>query len=136
MTVNSVVGATYRSSLTLSGTKSTNASLIFVNNSSTGATFPSATLWQFPVSLNLGSNSFAIFAQDSSGIKSTTSTINVSRHRVGDITGDNIIDLTDLSIFGSDWAKTGGLNNNLSDMNEDGTVNLTDYSIFAKAYGN
>ncbi len=129
-------GATYKATLTLSGSKSTNTTVIFVNNSSNGASYTSSTTWQFPVTLVLGNNTFAVFGEDSNGIKSSILTTNIRRNRLGDINGDDLIDLTDLSLFGSDWSKTTNLTNVLSDMNDDNEVNLTDFSIFAKAYGN
>lgn len=136
LTLNSVPGATYKSTFTLSGAKSVNAESIFVNNTTQGVNYPSSTSWEYNAVLNLGVNSFAIYPQTSGGVKGITSNISIARYRTGDITGDNLIDLTDLSIFGSDWAKTSSFNNILSDMNDDGAVNLTDFSIFAKAYGN
>ncbi len=134
--VNPVAAKTYQASITLSGTKSSNATLVFVNNSSGGVTYPSSTTWQSGQSLAIGNNPFALYSQDSGGNKSSVVTLSVARHRIGDINGDNAIDLTDLSIFGSDWEKVGNFNDVLSDMNTDGTINLTDFSIFAKAYGN
>jgi hypothetical protein len=58
---------------------------------------------------------------------------------LGDINGDGTVDLTDFSIFASDFGKDTGqgavLNSPYSDMNCDGKVDLTDFSIFASQYG-
>ncbi len=135
ITISTQQTATYKSNLTLSGSKSINATTIFVNNSSAGAAYTSQTTWEFPVNLAMGLNTFAVFGEDDNNVKSSTLTLNVRRNRVGDINGDDLIDLTDLSLFGSDWDKTTVLTNALSDMNDDNSVNLTDFSIFAKAYG-
>ncbi len=126
---------TYLSSFFITGTKSTVITEVWVNSSSTGVTYPSETTWQYPAVLGIGPNTFSAYGKDSAGNISGTSSIVINRHRDGDINGDNVIDLTDLSIFGSDWEKTGSFNNLLSDMNIDGVVDLTDFSILAKAYG-
>jgi len=53
----------------------------------------------------------------------------------GDLNGDGVVDLTDLSIFAGDWGR-GPRNGNLlhsaySDINCNGVVDLIDFSIFA-----
>lgn len=126
---------TYLSSFFITGTKSTTITEVWVNNSNTGVTYPSETTWQYPAVLAIGPNTFSAYGKDGAGNVSGTNSIAINRHRDGDINGDNAIDLTDLSIFGSDWEKTGSFNNSLSDMNSDRIVDLTDFSILAKAYG-
>lgn len=126
---------TYDTSITLTGTKSQTTVLVFVNGSSSGVTYPTSTAWTYPAALVLGANNFSVYGQDSSGTKSSPVGTTVTVDRVGDITGDNVIDLTDLSIFGTDWDKTSGFNDPLSDMNSDGVVDLVDFSIIAAAYG-
>jgi hypothetical protein len=58
--------------------------------------------------------------------------------RLGDINGDDQVNLTDFSIFASDYGKDTShgdvLNSPYSDMNCDGNVDLTDFSIFAGQY--
>jgi len=127
---------TYKASLLLWGTKTTNAESVFVNNSTAGITYPSSTTWQKQVALSLGANTYSVYGEDSLSNKSTTQSITLNNHRIADINGDNLIDLIDLSIFGVDWANTGTLNNLLSDMNDDSVIDLTDFSILASAYGN
>ena len=134
-TVNSLPLSTYQEQLYLLGTKSVNTALIYVNNSSLGVIYPSQTSWEFSKMLSLGVNNFNVYGQDASGGRSSTVSFTISLHRLGDISGDGIVDLTDLSIFGIDWEKTGYFNNLLSDMNNDGIVELTDFSVIAKAYG-
>lgn len=126
---------TYQSSFFLTGTRSISITEVWVNGSSTDVTYPTSTTWQFPAVLAIGPNTFSVYGKDSAGNTSDSNIININRHRLGDINGDNVIDLTDLSIFGTDWEKTESLNNPLSDMNADGIVDLTDFSILAKAYG-
>ncbi len=57
-------------------------------------------------------------------------------HKLADINGDGLVDLTDLSMFATDWENTGSLNHILSDMNADGVIDLEDFSILARQYGN
>jgi len=127
---------TYHSSVNIGGTKPISVTQVFVNSSSSGVSYPTSSSWQYPAVLVLGANNFNIYGIDSSGSKSSIVSTTINLHRLGDISGDNVIDLIDLSIFGSDWEKTSLFNNPLSDMNDDGIVDLTDFSILASAYGN
>lgn len=135
-TINPVPQDTYLTSLLLAGTKLSTITTVFVNSSTLGVTYPTTTDWQFSAALFVGTNNFSVYGQDSSGNKSTSTTVSIKLHKIGDISGDNIIDLTDLSMFGTDWENTGILNYALSDMNNDNIVDLTDFSILAQAYGN
>lgn len=132
---------TYLASFTLTGTKDANTTTVFVNGSSTGVTYPTSTTWQAPVTLTLGSNNtagsntFAVYGADGNGNQTATTTGTVSRHSLGDINGDGVVDLTDASLFAVDWGKTSNLTYILSDMNGDGSVDLTDLSILAKLEG-
>ncbi len=127
---------TYQSTIILTGTKTTDVTTIFVNNSSVGVTYPTSTTWQYPTTIVLGGNTFTIYGQNATGVNSNPTAITLTLHRIGDISGDGVIDLTDLSMFGTDYENPGTLNYALSDMNGDGIVDLTDFSIIAKAYGN
>lgn len=135
-TINPVPQDTYLASLLLAGTKLLTVTSVFVNSSTVGVTYPTVTNWQFSTTLFTGTNNFSVYGQDSLGNKSVSNAISINLHRVGDINGDNIIDLTDLSMFGTDWENIGTLNYALSDMNNDNIVDLTDFSILAQAYGN
>lgn len=136
-TLSSLPSASYNSSINLSGTKTSTITTVFVNGSSSGVSYPDSTHWvdnNFP--LSMGSNTISIYGQDSSNNISPTSTTNISRHKLGDINGDDAVNLTDFSIFATDWMLSGNnINNSLSDMNSDGVVNLTDLSIFSFKYG-
>lgn len=135
-TINVVPPATYNSSIVLTGSKLATVSTVLVNNSSQNVTFPTSTTWRYTGTLTNGNNNFTVVGRDASGNTSTPTSLTVALRRLGDINGDNVIDLADVSLFGTDWRKTGNLTHFLSDMNGDGTVNLTDFSIIAKAYGN
>ncbi len=135
-TIDTQPSDTYSSLVQLTGTKDIAITTVFVNGSSIGVAYPTATSWQLPVVLTIGSNTLTIYGQDTVGNISSSTFVNINFHRLGDITGDNVIDLTDLSIFATDWENTGTLNNPLSDMDGDGLVDLTDFSILARTYGN
>jgi len=134
-TIDSIASETYQSSILLTGSKLSSVTTVYVNNSSAAVTYPTVTAWQFSTTLSLGTNTFTVYGQDSAGNTSNSTSVGISLHKLADISGDGIIDLTDLSIFGSDWENTGTLNSPLSDMNNDGIIDLTDFSIIAKEYG-
>jgi len=50
---------------------------------------------------------------------------------IGDVDGDNLIDITDATTIGTDF----GTNNSRSDLNGDGTVNVLDLILMAQNYG-
>jgi len=110
-------------------------SSIYVNNSASGIVYPTNTSWQIPVTLIVGANTFTIYGKDSLGNQSPSTLTTINRNRLGDIDGNNLIDLTDISLFATDWLKTSGFNYALSNMNGDSIVDLTDFSIIAKQYG-
>lgn len=128
--------ATYNPSITLTGTKLATVTSILINNSSANVTLPSSTTWNYTGNLQIGNNTFSIVGRNAGGVSSTANTLLIALHKLGDINGDNAVDLVDVSMFGTDWKNTGNFNFLLSDMNEDGVINLTDFSIIAKAYGN
>ncbi|OGH24840.1 MAG: hypothetical protein A3B47_00020 [Candidatus Levybacteria bacterium RIFCSPLOWO2_01_FULL_39_24] len=127
---------TYSISLNLTGAKDIIVASVYINSDASLTTYPTSTTWQYPATLTLASNTFIVYGQDNLGNKSSNVSITINVHRPGDINGDSIIDLTDLSMFGTDWENIGNLNYALSDMNNDGLIDLTDFSILAKAYGN
>jgi hypothetical protein len=122
---------TYHSGFTLTGTKDSAITSVFVNGSATGSAYPTSTTWTAGVNLTLGANTFTLYGSDGTNQTATQQTV-VNLHTLGDINGDGVIDLTDASLFAVDWGKTSGLTYNLSDMNDDGAADLTDLSILAK----
>lgn len=123
---------TYHSSFNLTGTKLAALTHMFVNGSDADSTYPTSTTWENTQSLSLGDNNFTLYGTDDSNNQTATQTIDVNRHKLGDINGDGNVDLIDASLFAVDWDKTSNLTYNLSDMNDDGNVDLTDLSILAK----
>lgn len=132
--INPIPVATYNPQVTLSGGRSPLAVQIQVNNSTTGVTLPTATTWQFQTTLVFGANSYSVTGQDNTGNSSQPATVSIALHKMADINGDTVVNLTDLSIFGSDWEKVSGFVSILSDMDSDGVVDLADFSILAAAY--
>ncbi|MEK7571943.1 MAG: dockerin type I domain-containing protein [Patescibacteria group bacterium] len=122
---------TYLENFTITGTKLSTITSIFINGEDTDSTYPTDTTWEVPVTLNLGENNFTIYGSDGTN-QTATQTVTVDRHTLGDINGDGEIDLIDASLFAIDWDKTEGLTYILSDMNGDNSVDLTDLSILAK----
>lgn len=133
--INTTVSNTYDSSVLLSGTKGSTVATIYLNGSSAGVTYPTSTSWQATVPLSNGGNSISVYGRDSLGNQTPTTSVSISKNRQSDINGDDVIDLADISIFGSDWGKTSGFLNRLSDINSDGVVDLSDFSILARLFG-
>lgn len=135
LSVNTYPTDTYNSSLTITGTKDSSITTVFVNGSSSNVTYPTSTTWQASISLpTLGNNTFAVYGADSQNNQTATTSIIINKHTLGDINGDGVVDLIDASLFAVDFGKTNPSTfvYPLSDMNADGQVDLTDLSILAK----
>jgi hypothetical protein len=136
LTITNTLLDTYADTVDLTGTKDTSLSSIFVNGSSAGTTYPTGTSWLSSQSLSLSSNgvnTFNVYGKDdSTGEQTGTISMTITRHNLGDINNDGVVDLIDASLFAVDWGKTSNLSNPLSDMNSDDNANLTDFSILAK----
>lgn len=61
----------------ISGTKNKEATQVYINNSFAGVTYSTDTSWQSSVSLSEGQNLFEIYAKNSSGNKSATSSVTI-----------------------------------------------------------
>lgn len=121
----------YKSSLTLYGGKEAAVTQIFVNDKTTGVTFPTATTWKDIVALSFGSNTFKIIAQNSGGSSSEATTYSIVRRLAGDVSGDNTVNDYDLSKIAKLW----GSKDVSADFNEDGTVNDYDFSMMVARWG-
>ena len=121
---NTLSLVTYNASMTLTGIKDPSINSVFINGSSTGMTYPINTSWQAHVNLlnvntggGTGDNTFTIYGVNGSGLQTSSTSITISRHILGDIGGDGTVDLTDVSLFSNDWGKCSpNLANPLSDM--------------------
>jgi len=132
--VRSIPTDTYLGAINLSGSKTDVLTSIYVNNSSANVTYPNSTSWSLPVTLRVGPNTFVVNGKNALGNVSPNTTVTITNHLMGDINADGIINLTDLSMFSSDYGKSGTLSHTLSDMNGDNIVDLTDFSIVAARY--
>jgi len=79
------------------------------------------------------SYNYTVAALDAAGNISTLSSLTASTiaPKPGDLNGDNLVNITDLSILLANW----GTSNAVSDINKDGTVNIFDLSILLSNYG-
>lgn len=133
LSVNTYPTDTYASTLTISGTKDSSITTVYINGDNSNVTYPTSTTWQATISLPaLGDNQFIIYGKDVNNNQTASISITIKKHTLGDINGDGVIDLTDASLFAIDYGKTSNLTYPLSDMNSDGSVDLTDLSILAK----
>ena len=82
------------------------------------------------------SYSYTVAAFDAAGNTSSQSTAGAFSTviKVGDLNGDGVIDILDLSIFCSNYGKTGATRA-MGDLNGDGTINIIDLSILLSHYG-
>jgi hypothetical protein len=78
-----------------------------------------------------------VAAYDAAGNTSAQSTaISVTTTKAGDVNGDNLVNIYDLSLLLSNYNKTTGqLTNTAIDINQDGVVDVFDLSILLSKYG-
>jgi hypothetical protein len=100
-TINPPRTPTFKSTQTLSGTMNIGYE-VWVNNSNTGVVYPVSANWSSLRSLNLGKNTFNIFAKYS-GTSSKTVSATIERWMIGDTNGDNIVDDFDLAGLAAHW---------------------------------
>ncbi|MDE2589108.1 MAG: hypothetical protein KGL95_05530, partial [Patescibacteria group bacterium] len=68
-TINTMPTDTYQSGIVLIGTVPTGITTVYVNNVTTGVTYPSSTTWQYPVTLAMGTNTFTVYGVTANGVK-------------------------------------------------------------------
>lgn len=117
---------------TLTGTKEAGTE-IYINGSNADIFFPTQTTWSKSVNLNLGENTFVLYARDvATGQNSNIVSATVIRWRVGDTNGNFRVDDYDLSAlaahFWTDWC--------FADFNEDDFVDDFDLSGLAANWDN
>lgn len=98
------------------------------------ATLPVGTLTYNDTGLtNTTSYSYSLVATDAAGNTSAAAALTAATvtAKPGDLNGDNLVDVTDLSILLSNFNTT----NAVADINKDGTVNIFDLSILLTNYG-
>jgi chitodextrinase len=79
------------------------------------------------------SYTYTVVALDAAGNVSAPASLTTSTQiaKVGDLNGDNLVNITDLSILLSDW----NTSNPVADINHDGIVNIIDLSILLSNWG-
>jgi hypothetical protein len=120
-TVDAFASPTSNSVIVLNGGRAANTT-VFINGFDNTVSYPTATTWQTPVSLEIGLNIFTLIAKDSAGASSGTVAVFVSRIGSADITGDNITDDLDLAKLVANWNK----NWPNGDFNKDGIIDDLD----------
>jgi hypothetical protein len=135
-TLNTYPLDTYLLSVPVSGTRDTDITQIFINDSDAQTTYPEANTWAAAATFTtFGSKLFTFYGKYGNGVPTAPITISINRHTIGDINGDGVVTLADASLFAVDWNKTSNLQYPLSDMNNggagDGIVDLTDFSVLA-----
>jgi chitodextrinase len=103
-------------------------------NGTTIATTSGSTLSYNDTGLSASTSySYTIVALDTLGNVSPAGTLTATTvtSKIGDLNGDNQVNITDLSIFLSNW----GTSNTIADLNHDGTVNIIDLSILLSNWG-
>jgi hypothetical protein len=103
-TVDPFNSPTSNSILVLNGGREANTT-VFINGFDNSVSYPTATTWQAPISLEIGLNFFTLLAKNSAGTSSGTVAVFISRIGSADITGDNITDDLDLAKLVSNWNK-------------------------------
>jgi hypothetical protein len=127
---------TYTTLFTASGTKNSSDSATFNGQTIAGI---GPTSWKVTFAPGIGTNSFTVYYNDSSGTAVASKTFTIVRRKIGDINGDGKVDVLDLSILFSHWNQTIQGDNwaNLNNVNDwmslnpdvDNTINILDLSL-------
>ena len=128
--VSSLRSFTYKDKITISGTKSSNATKVLVNGAEAVL---SGNNWSKEVPLGLNkSNTFSVIAENEAG-QSGAGTIDIYRRKPADANADGIINKLDFSSLMFNWNKTEP--NNPADFNEDSAVNKLDFAALMFNWG-
>lgn len=129
--IYSLKEVTFNSNISLDVTTGDNVEKVVLNNSNQFCIVVNSSC-SIKADLSLGKNSFSLKSVDSNGNESATTSINITRNKLGDTNGDNVIDSQDLSFMMSNW---GVGKNYLADFNGDGRSDIKDFSIFTANWG-
>lgn len=117
---------TYKSSKTLSGSKTSDTAFVLLNGSANSVTYPNATTWERLIPLALGNNDVYLQAT-ASGTASNVVHVIIRRRLIGDVNDSQYVDDIDLSMFTRHWKAF----DRQSDFNEDGIIDDVDLSLLA-----
>ncbi len=76
-TINAVTSPTNSTPQVIGGTKPSDATLVFVNGSSTSVTYPTSTTWQYSMALTSGANAISVKCRDGAGNESSAVTSSI-----------------------------------------------------------
>ena len=107
------------------GTKTTDATSIYINGLNEGITFPTVFRWQKNVPLAIGKNTVIVKACNGTTNCSSEISKVIYRRIVGDVNADNKVNDYDLSLLANQWLQ----NKPESDFNADKIVNDYDLSL-------
>jgi hypothetical protein len=124
----------FKSSFTLTGTKTSSVTHIFTNGTEIANPTYTATGWSGSVTLNSGANNISVVGKDDSGNSSDAVIVPVNLHTPGDANGDTHINGVDLGMLMSNWDSTDTNTNYKTDFNSDGTVGAVDFSMMMSGW--
>lgn len=133
--LNDIVQPTYKSTVDLSGTKDAETYIV-INNNLIDSQYAS-TSFSIPLALEVGENTFIVNAENTYSLSSTPQIVYIERRELGDINGDQKVNVFDLGILVSNYREK-GINNSsetklrLSDLNADGQVSAADIGLFIR----
>lgn len=132
----SLQAGTFSDSFVANGSKDPNGLAIFNGATVAGA---GSTSWKITLSPAIGNNNYTVSYQNTDGSSAGSKAIMIQRRPIGDINGDNKINILDLSIMFSHWNQT-IQGDNFADLNNvnnwmslnpdvDNTINILDMSL-------
>jgi len=136
-------GATVNGTINLTATASDDVSVSGVQFKVDGVNVGAEdTVAPYTVSLNTatltdGSRVISATARDGDGLTAISSvTVTVANLKQGDINGDGLVNVLDLSVLLTNWNRTSSTWTNLRcDLNTDGTVTILDLSVLLTKWG-
>jgi hypothetical protein len=104
-TINPVTTPTKVSPQVITGGKSTDSVTVWVNGTTTGVTYPTATTWSYSLSLSEGANPISVTARDAAGNTSTAANSSITLDTVAPvaptISAPSLTNNTNVAVTGS-----------------------------------
>ncbi|OQA02529.1 MAG: hypothetical protein BWY68_00965 [bacterium ADurb.Bin400] len=124
-----LISKTYNPSVTLTGSKDVDTR-VYIRSTNTLVADLGTPSWVLTVEAPGGTTVYTLEYQKEDGTILATKTLEIKRHKMADINGDNQVDLLDLSMLADHWNHVHP-GEPMVDLNADGTVDLLDLSILA-----
>ncbi|MFA6423125.1 MAG: hypothetical protein WCW17_01585 [Patescibacteria group bacterium] len=115
---------TYKSTLSLAGTKSAELTKIVIGGVTTDVS-AIATTWAVSVNLTIGNNNLSVVGKDNLNNLSDAASYSIVRRKMADADNDGFVNINDFGSLMLNWKKTGA--DNVADFNEDLTVDIKDF---------